>query len=200
MLLEHKGFKGKPNKAIHDLFKGFLTLIFGSGGECHVAQDMKIKEAYLEIYKATNKTNQSPFLLMLELTYKNTTEQAFKDVLNPILQKTLETCVQQAEMSLSAAQRDFRTEWNQRSLSRIHYLAFPTLFYLSAEGNLFLYKETKKSLDLNSVHNFTRIAKLFGKPFNIATDTDEVAERTFSNIAMSPKSSGLIKSLICAYL
>lgn len=196
MLLEHKDLlEENQTKQSHDLFKGFLTLIFGSGGECHVAQDMKITEAYLEIYKATNKTNQSPFLLMLELAYKNITEQAFKDILNPILQEILEVYVQQAESNLSRAQEVFRREWNQRSLSRIHRLASSTFFYLSAKRSVVLYKETKAGLDLNSVHNFTRIAKLLGKPFNIATDTDEVAERTFSKIAMNPKSSGLIKSL-----
>lgn len=196
MLLEHKGLlEESQTKQSHDLFKGFLTLIFGSGGECHVAQDMKITEAYLEIYKAINKTNHSPFLLMLELAYKNTTEQAFKDILNPILQEIIEVYAQQAKSSLSHAKKIFRREWNQRSLSRIHHLASSTFFYLSAKRSVVLYKETKEGLDLNSVHNFTRIAKLLGKPFNIATDTDEVAERTFSKIAMSPKSSGLIKSL-----
>lgn len=197
MLLEHKDLLEKnQTRQSHDLFKGLLTLIFGSGGECHVAQDMKIKEAFLEIYKATNKTNQSsPFLLMLELAYKNTTEQAFKDMLNPILQETFETLIQQAEVNLSGAQKKIKREWSRRSLSRIHYLAFSVFSYLSAKRRVVLYKETKEGLNLNSVHNFTRVAKLFGKPFNIATDIDEVAERTFSNIAMNPKSSGIVKSL-----
>ena len=196
MLLEHKGLlEENQTKQSQDLFKGFLTLIFGSGGECRVAQDMKITEAYLEIYKATNKINQSPFLLMLELIYKNTTEQAFKDILNPILQNALEICAQQTKTNLSDAQEVFKREWNLRSLSRIHHLVSSAFFYLSAKRSVVLYKEIKKDLDLNSVHNFTWIAKLLGKPFNIATDTDEVAERTFSKIAMSPKSSGFIKSL-----
>ncbi|PWU14195.1 MAG: hypothetical protein C5B45_04775 [Chlamydiae bacterium] len=197
MLLEHKDLLEKnQTKQSLDLFKGLLTLIFGSGGECRVAQDMKIKEAFLEIYKATNKTNQSsPFLLMLELAYKNTTEQAFKDILHPILQNIFESIIQLLEKNLSSAQKEFEREWNQRSLSRIHYLVSSAFSYLSAKRNVIFYKETKESLNLNSVHNFTRVAKLFGKPFNIATDIDEVAERTFSNIAMNPKSSGIIKSL-----
>jgi LPS O-antigen subunit length determinant protein (WzzB/FepE family) len=197
MLLEHRDLLEKnQTEESRRLFNGLLTLIFGSGGECHVAQDMKIKDAYLEIYRASNKeTNQPSFLLMLELAYKNTTEQAFKDVLNPILQKILQDLVEQAERNLAFAQKNLRREWEQRSLSRIHCLASSIFSYLLAERHTLLYKEAQEALDLNSVHNFTRVARLFGKPFNIATDTDEVAERTFSNMAMNPKTSSLVKAL-----
>ncbi|VHN99631.1 hypothetical protein [Candidatus Rhabdochlamydia sp. T3358] len=203
MLLEHKDLLEKNPRSLeenqkkqsHDLFKGLLTLIFGSGGECHVAQDMKIKEAYLEIYKASNKeANQSPFLLMLELAYKNTTEQAFKDILNPILQKTLESHVQQAKIVVKLTREELRKNWKEQP-SSICQLALSAVHYLLAERQLFSCKTAQETLDLNSVHNFTRVARLFGKPFNIASETDEVAERTFSSIAMNPTGSGFAQGL-----
>lgn len=200
MLLENKGlFQEKTaSEQSRNLFKGLLTLIFGSGGQCLVAEEMKIKEAYLELYKACNKENnrsQSDFLLLLELLYKNTTEQAFKDTISPFLQKVFEHAVSKAKSDFERTQKNLAEQWESRSLPRISLLARSIFFHLAAKFNTTCLEESQKALDLNSVHNFTRVSKLFGKSFNIATDTDEVAERIFSDIAMNPLYSGTIKTV-----
>ncbi|MGL4540819.1 MAG: hypothetical protein ACRCU0_07610 [Candidatus Rhabdochlamydia sp.] len=196
MLLEHRNLLEKDkNTQSNLLMKGVLTLIFGSGGECHVAQEMKIKEAFLEIYKACNKeAHDSTFLLMLELAYKSTTEQAFKDILNPILQDVLEKLIVITETSFTIAQTNLAREWTLRSPMRIHLLACAALRYASAKNYVISIKEMQKTFDLTSVHNFTLVAKIFGKDFNIAADIDEVAERAFSNAVMSAKDLAMIES------
>ena len=200
ILLENKNLleeKIASEQSIN-LFKGLLTLIFGSGGQCLVAEEMKIKEAYLEIYKACNKeTNrsQSDFLLLLELLYKNTTEQACKDILNPILQKTFTHLAVHAKNSFEYAQENLAEQWKSRSLSRISLLTRSIFSYLAAKFTYAYLEEYQKNIDLNSVHNFTRVLKLFGRSFNIVTDVDEVAERAFSEIAMNPLSFRTIKAI-----
>lgn len=200
MLLENKNLleeKIASEQSIN-LFKGLLTLIFGSGGQCLIAEEMKIKEAYLEFYKACNKeTNrsQSDFLLLLELLYKNTTEQAFKDILNPVLQKWLEPLASKVKDSFECAQENLAEQWKSRSLSKISLLARSIFSYLAEKFKKAYLEELQKALDLNSVHNFTRISKLHGRSFNIVTDADEVAERISSDIAMNPLCSSLIKTI-----
>ncbi|KAG6558701.1 hypothetical protein RHABOEDO_001495 [Candidatus Rhabdochlamydia oedothoracis] len=199
MLLKNKGLlqEKTASKQSRNLFKGLLTLIFGSGGQCLVAEEMKIKEAYLELYKTCNEEknrSQSDFLLLLELLYKNTTEQAFKDTISPILQKMFECLVIKAKGDFERAQENLAEQWESRSLFRISLLARSIFSYLKGKFNITYLEKSQETLDLNSVHNFTRVSKLFGKSFNIATDTDEVAERIFSNIAINPLCSTTIKT------
>lgn len=194
MLLEHRDLLEKDKTAqSNPLLKGLLTLIFGSGGECHVAQEMKVKEAFLEIYKTCNKeAADSTFLLMLELAYKNTTEQAFRDILNPVIQDTLQPLIDESEAAFPFVKNNLEEEWSLRSLFRIHQLAFFALTYLTTKNQVVTLKKFQKSLDLTSVHGFTQTAKLFGKHFNIVADIDEVAERKSSSLAMNPALSKVV--------
>jgi hypothetical protein len=200
MLLENKNLleERTASEQSKNLFEGLLILIFGSGGQCLVAEEMKIKQAYLEIYKICNREinrTQSDFLLLLELIYKNTTEQAFRDTLSPVLQELFKKLSSASECYLKNAKENLAEQWKSRSLSRVHLLARSAFSYLTTKFSITCLDKSQKNLDLNSVHNFTRVSRLFGKPFSITTDTDEVAERVFSGIAMNPLYSGVIKTV-----
>lgn len=201
MLLENKNLLQAKTESEQSrkIFKGLLTLIFGSGGQCHIAEEMKIKEAYLELYKACHKESnhsQSDFLLLLELLYKHTTEQAFKDTLQPYLHGNYNNPILDAKNHLESAQKELAEQWKSRSLCRISVLARSIFSYLIRKLQVVcLELLQKKSSEVNLVHNFTSISKLYGKRFNIVTDIDQIAERFFFSITMDPLSSRAIKSV-----
>lgn len=134
MLLENEDLlKSKiQTEQSRNLFKGLLTFIFGSGGECHIAQSMKIKEGFLEIYKSYNKTDeiQNNLLLLLELHYKNVTEQSFKDTLNPILRLILDffSCV--SFLDYKCKINHITQKWEGRRFAQIPILTLTSFYYL----------------------------------------------------------------------
>lgn len=192
MLLENEDLlKSKTQtEQSRNFFKGLLTFIFGSGGECRIAQSMKIKEGFLEIYKSYNKTDetQNNLLLLLELQYKNITEQTFRDTLNPILQQILDLFSVIVNLDFTIKKRNLTQDWKPQRLAQIPVLALAAFNYLQAKYWTWSIEEFRKQTDLNSVHNFSQVAKFFGEVFNITSDVDEVAEKFFSELIINPLS------------
>lgn len=164
------------NNNSEQLYPSVIEYLFGSGGQCQVAQQRNILSGFSSLNKSLNKTE-----IDLELRFNLALESLSSDTFRLFLHKMI--AVLYSEKNENICQKEANRS--------------PLFLSLFLKGYSLLSKGMRAILDVTDMHTYQRLEKLYGPLFGIKPIAkDLVAEQEQAEIESNPIHHFILMSLI----